>query len=131
MSLILDIEADGGARIHGASPVRPAPVAKQPANAGHGDVRKKVVPVIKPPAGPSATSWEDGAFVDLATWLAGKNRNDALLLQPADDPRILDGKLADANLIGVDFPRLNDGRGYSHATWLRKRLGYRGRLRAI
>ncbi len=131
MSIILDIEPDGAARLHGTAPVRNAPTPKQPANAGHGDVRKKVVPVIKPPAGPSATAWEDGAYVDLATWLVGKDRNDALLLQPADDPRVLDGKLADTNLIGVDFPRLNDGRGYSHATWLRSRLGYRGRLRAV
>ncbi len=34
-------------------------------------------------------------------------------------------------LIAVDFPKFTDGRGYSIAYNLRKRLGYTGELRAI
>jgi uncharacterized protein (DUF934 family) len=34
-------------------------------------------------------------------------------------------------LIAIDFPRFSDGRGYSIAFNLRKRLGYTGELRAI
>jgi uncharacterized protein (DUF934 family) len=34
-------------------------------------------------------------------------------------------------LIAVAFPAFNDGRGFSHATLLRERLGYSGELRAV
>jgi uncharacterized protein (DUF934 family) len=34
-------------------------------------------------------------------------------------------------LVAVDFPKFSDGRGYSIAYNLRKRLGYQGELRAI
>jgi uncharacterized protein (DUF934 family) len=34
-------------------------------------------------------------------------------------------------VVAVDFPKFTDGRGYSIAYNLRKRLGYRGELRAI
>jgi uncharacterized protein (DUF934 family) len=34
-------------------------------------------------------------------------------------------------VVAVDFPKFTDGRGYSIAFNLRKRLGYKGELRAI
>lgn len=130
MSLVLELDA-AGPRISGAQPERPAPTRAKPHNEGHGDVRKKIVPVIKPPAGPSATEWEGGEYLSLQQWLDGAEQGGAILLQPADDPRALEGRLESAALIAVDFHRIGDGRGYSHAFLLRNRLNYQGRLRAL
>jgi len=125
MSVVIELES-GAVRISGeATPHVAAPVT--PANDGHGDVRKKIVPLVKPPAGPSVTAWEGGPYASIEAW-AG---NGALLLQPADDPRVLAGRLDNAELIAIDFPRIGDGRGYSQAVTLRRRLNYRGRLRAV
>lgn len=131
MSLLLEIDAKDGAFVRGEATERPAPVPAKPGNAGSGDVRKKIVPVIKPPAGPSASEWEGGSYVSMQEWLEGGKGNSAILLQPADDVRALEGRLSDAPLIAVDFHRIGDGRGYSHAFLLRKRLGYTGPLRAL
>src|SRR5262245_13103489 len=130
MTLLLTIGANG-ARITGKEPVRPSPTPRAPANDGHGDVRKKIVPVVRPAAGPSATDWEGGAYVSLEQWLEAPQEGGAILLQPADDPRALAPTLGKLALIAVDFPRIGDGRGYSHATLLRERLGYAGPLRAV
>lgn len=131
MTLVIDIEAGGGVRVSGEAPVRAAPSPRVPANDGHGDVRKKIVPVIKPPAGPSTREWEGGAYLSMQEWLDGASEGGAILLQPADDVRALDGRIGNAALISVDFHRIGDGRGYSHAFLLRNRLQYRGRLRAL
>lgn len=56
----------------------------------------------------------------LGVWLAGN-----------DDPTALAADLGMLALIAVDFPKFADGRGYSIATLLRSRLGYRGEVRAI
>jgi uncharacterized protein (DUF934 family) len=56
----------------------------------------------------------------LGVWFAADDRADAL----GDD-------LARFTLIGVDFAKFTDGRGYSIAYNLRKRLGYKGELRAL
>ncbi len=129
MSVLIDFN-QGVARISGESTGRTAPVPATPANAGHGDVRKKIVPVIKPPAGPSVTDWEGGVYWSMQEWLAAPQAGGAVLLQPADDPRGLSDSLDPAALVAVDFPRIGDGRGYSHAVLLR-RAGYRGPLRAV
>jgi len=129
MTLLLSIDQTG-ARIRGEAPSRPAPTPRTPANDGHGDVRKKIVPIVRPPAGPSATAWEGGAYLTLQEWLDAPRFGAAILLQPTDDPRRLQGRLEGVALIGVDFPRIGDGRGYSHAVLMR-RLGYTGPLRAI
>ena len=129
MSVLIDFRHDG-ARVEGASE-RSAPVPPKLANEGHGDVRKKIVPVIKPPAGPSATHWEGGRYLTLAQWLETREQGSAVLLQPADDPLALQGAIEGLALIAVDFPRIGDGRGYSHAFLLRERLGYTGTLRAL
>ena len=129
MSLVIELDVQG-ARVHGQAPERAPPTPARPANEGHGDVRKKIVPVIKPPAGPTRTEWEGGRYLSMQEWLEGAVEGGAILLQPADDVRALEGRIGNAALISVDFHRIGDGRGYSHAFLLRQRLKYRGRLRA-
>lgn len=129
MSLVIDLDAQG-AHVRGEAPARTLS-PRTPANEGHGDVRKKIVPVVKPPAGPSAEEWEGGKYLSMQQWLDGAEEGGAILLQPADDVRALDGRIGNAALISVDFHRIGDGRGYSHAFLLRKRLNYQGRLRAL
>src|SRR5690606_21456858 len=53
-------------------------------------------------------------------WLAGD-----------EDPADIADDLTALPVIGVNFPRFADGRGYSIATLLRSRYGYTGELRAI
>ena len=52
-------------------------------------------------------------------------------LGPTNDPAVLANDLAMLDLIAIEFPKFVDGRGYSTATLLRQRYGYRGELRAI
>ncbi len=130
MSLVLELEAQG-ASTRGQASERAPPVPAKPGNAGHGDVRKKIVPVIKPPAGPSTTEWEGGVYLSMQEWLSGNQEGGAILLQPADNIAALNGRIGNAALISVDFHRIGDGRGYSHAYLLRHRLNYQGRLRAL
>lgn len=131
MSALVELDGNGQAHVVGHAPARPAPVPAKPANDGHGDVRKKIVPNIKPPAGPSAVEWEGGRYLSIGEWLDGAEQGGAILLQPADDVLSLDGRTEGAALIAVDFHRIGDGRGYSHAFLLRNRLQYRGKLRAL
>lgn len=48
-----------------------------------------------------------------------------------DEPSSLLPWLNTINLIEVNFPKFSDGRGYSVAQVLRRRLGYQGELRAV
>lgn len=130
MSLSIELE-QGRARLVGAAPPREARSRPGPANDGHGDVRKKIVPVVKARSTPSATEWEGGAYVSIAEWLQSNAKEAAILVQPHEDVSALEGRVNEAALIGVDFHRIGDGRGYSHAFVLRNRLNYRGRLRAL
>ncbi|HEX6793818.1 MAG TPA: DUF934 domain-containing protein [Casimicrobiaceae bacterium] len=74
-------------------------------------------------------------IVPLALWL---ERRAALIargeagtwLMPGDDPRVLADDVHRLPVIAIDFPKLTDGRGYSHARLLRERYRYRGELRA-
>ena len=52
-------------------------------------------------------------------------------LSPADDPHDLAPHLDRIALIEIDFPKYPDGRGYSQAQLLRRRLDYAGELRAV
>lgn len=54
-----------------------------------------------------------------------------VLLSPEDDPEVLKDHLYEIDLIAVSFPKYTDGRGYSQAQLLRRRLGWGGELRAI
>ncbi len=81
------------------------------------------------PAGP--------VIVPLAVWNA---RREELLargtpvgvrLEPADDPDALAQDLPRLAVVAIDFPKFTDGRGYSIAYRLRRRLAYRGQVRAV
>lgn len=88
---------------------------------------------VKLPAGPT--------LVPLSVWQARKEdliRREwdhgvpyGVWLGPIDDASALAGDLEDISVIAVNFPKFTDGRGYSIATLLRTRYGYRNELRAI
>jgi phosphoadenosine phosphosulfate reductase len=130
MTVLLALDANRAPRIRGEALARTLTPPK-PANEGSGDVRKKIVPIVKPPAGPSLTEWEGGKFQSLQEWLEAPQAGGGILIQPADDVRKLEGKLDGVGLIAVEFHRIGDGRGYTHAFLLRHRLGYAGPLRAV
>ena len=52
-------------------------------------------------------------------------------LMPDDDPTKLEPYLDGLRVIEISFPRYADGRGYSQAQLLRRRMGYKGELRAV
>ncbi|WP_147178066.1 MULTISPECIES: DUF934 domain-containing protein [Alphaproteobacteria] len=54
-----------------------------------------------------------------------------VLIAPADDVTKLAPYLDRVTLVAISFPVFSDGRGFSHATLLRQRLGYAGELRAV
>jgi uncharacterized protein (DUF934 family) len=62
--------------------------------------------------------WEQGH--ELGVWLA-----------PHDNPAEIAADLDDFSVIGIHFPTVSDGRGYSIATLLRTRYGYANELRAF
>nr|WP_070958591.1 DUF934 domain-containing protein [Hyphomonas sp. Mor2] len=63
--------------------------------------------------------------------LLARNQQIGVRLSPADDPHELAPFLDRIALIEIDFPKYVDGRGYSQAQLLRRRLGYAGELRAV
>ncbi|RNF29166.1 oxidoreductase [Massilia aurea] len=75
-------------------------------------------------------------IVPLTVWQA---QRDALLgraelgvwLAPDESAAVLKDDLQRFAVIAIDFPKFTDGRGYSIAYNLRKRLGWTGELRAI
>jgi len=80
---------------------------------------------------------EGDVIVPLALWL---ERRADLLARPGrvgvwidsnEGPEVLAGDVGRLELIAVNFPKYQDGRGYSIARLLRERYGYRGELRAI
>jgi len=84
-----------------------------------------------------ALSIEGAVVVSLKRWTAER---DSLLqrgaplgvrLEPADLVETLAPDLARLALIQIDFPKFNDGRGYSTARLLRQRYRYPGELRAV
>lgn len=54
-----------------------------------------------------------------------------VLIAPADDVTKLEPYLDRIGLVAVSFPAFNDGRGFSHASLLRSRLGFTGEVRAV
>ena len=73
----------------------------------------------------------------LAVWQARKdellarNATAGVWLDSNEGPEVLAGDLESLAVIGVNFPRFADGRGYSTARLLRERYGYGGEIRAI
>jgi len=63
--------------------------------------------------------------------LIGRNSPLGVRLSPEDDPHDLAEDLDRLELVEVTFPKYVDGRGYSQAQLLRRRLGYEGELRAV
>jgi uncharacterized protein (DUF934 family) len=74
-------------------------------------------------------AWFDGSLA--AARAAGRIGRNGLLLQPDDDLDALAPALAGAVLVAVNFPSATDGRGFSIASVLRRRLGWSGPLRAV
>jgi uncharacterized protein (DUF934 family) len=79
---------------------------------------------------------EGRIIVPLAVWLAQRDglaeRAEIGVWIGADErPETLKGELDKFAVVAVDFPKFTDGRGYSIAFNLRKRLAYKGELRAI
>jgi len=62
---------------------------------------------------------------------ASQGRPLGLVLAPDDDPADAVPFFPHIALIGVQFPKFTDGRGYSTAVLLRLRHGWRGELRAL
>jgi uncharacterized protein (DUF934 family) len=79
---------------------------------------------------------EGKVIVPLAVWQAQRETLSArpaigVWIGPDERPDVLKGELDRFAVVAVDFPKFTDGRGYSIAFNLRKRLGYKGELRAI
>jgi uncharacterized protein (DUF934 family) len=75
-------------------------------------------------------------IVPLAVWQAQQaslaSRDSIGVWLGADErPEELKGQLDRFAVVAIDFPKFTDGRGYSIAYNLRKRLAYTGELRAI
>jgi uncharacterized protein (DUF934 family) len=63
--------------------------------------------------------------------LIGRNAPIGVKLEADDQPSAIAGDLDRFGLVAVDFPKFNDGRGYSSARLLRERYGYKGEIRAV
>jgi uncharacterized protein (DUF934 family) len=79
---------------------------------------------------------EGKVIVPLAVWLAQRpaleSRADiGVWIAPDERPEVLKGETGKFAVIGIDFPKFTDGRGYSIAYNLRMRLGFEGELRAL
>jgi len=75
-------------------------------------------------------------IVPLGVWLAQRAALSAraeigVWLAPDEQAAAIGDDLPRFQVVAVDFPKFSDGRGYSTAFNLRKRLGYTGELRAI
>ncbi|MEM1035474.1 MAG: DUF934 domain-containing protein [Pseudomonadota bacterium] len=70
-------------------------------------------------------------FLENADALLSRNVPIGVRLSPDSDPHDLAPYLDRLGLIEVDFPKYVDGRGYSQAQLLRRRLDYKGELRAV
>lgn len=53
-----------------------------------------------------------------------------VLLKPDQHPELIADDVQKLDVIALDFPAFADGRGYSYATLLRQRFGFKGELRA-
>jgi uncharacterized protein (DUF934 family) len=62
--------------------------------------------------------------------LAARNEATGVRLANTDDPALLAPYLSHIHLIELEFPKYTDGRAFSQAQLLRRRLGYTGQIRA-
>ena len=76
-------------------------------------------------------------LLPLAIWLARKDEIIAaqqpigVWLDSSEGPEVIASDLGHFAIIGINFPKFADGRGYSSARLLRERYAYRGEIRAI
>lgn len=76
-------------------------------------------------------------LLPLAVWLARRDDVFALgapagvWLDSNEGPEAIAADLGRIAVVGVNFPKFTDGRGYSTARLLRDRYAYRGEIRAI
>jgi uncharacterized protein (DUF934 family) len=88
-------------------------------------------------ASPDALGQSGDLIVPLTLWTGSRDRVAArdgrtgVWLAPGQDADALSKDLHALPLVAVEFPKLADGRGHSTGWLLRKRLGYRGELRAF
>ncbi|SFC56741.1 DUF934 domain-containing protein [Massilia yuzhufengensis] len=86
---------------------------------------------------PDAVAVPEGkVIVPLAVWQAQRDvlaqrAQVGLWFAPDEQAADVKDELGRFAVIAIDFPKFSDGRGYSIAFNLRKRLGYSGELRAI
>jgi len=86
---------------------------------------------------PDTVEVPEGKFiVPLGVWQAQREtlaqRADiGVWLAPDEQAAAIKEDLQRLGVVAVDFPKFSDGRGYSTAFNLRRRLGYQGELRAI
>jgi len=77
----------------------------------------------------------DFAILDYQRFLQraedGEQLPDGVSVGPADDVSALAVFVTHLRLICLEFPVYADGRGYSHARLLRKRLKFKGEIRAV
>lgn len=72
-----------------------------------------------------------GKFLEITEELVTRQGQWGIRLNVDSEPELLTPWLEQVNYIEVTFPKFSDGRGYSTAQLLRRRLGYRGELRAV
>lgn len=72
-------------------------------------------------------------IVSLQTWREAdfSGRKVGLQLEPGEPLENIRDDLDKIELIAINFPTFNDGRGYSMAKILRDRFGYKGEIRAV
>ena len=63
-----------------------------------------------------------------ATWTSQLRTRGGVHIEPNEDVEALAPLLSDAELVALRFTKMGDGRAFSQARLLRKRLGYDGRL---
>ena len=133
MSVLIKLDGAGKPSIaegDASQQVKVEATARTPVG-GRGDARIATYVKKPAPAGAApAKDWREDGYVPLADWLDGDHAG-APILGPTDDPLALDGKLDGVALIAIEFQKFGDGRGLSIATLLRRRLGFKGELRAV
>lgn len=63
--------------------------------------------------------------------LSGHNGKLGIQLRSDQPPDLIADEVARFDLIALEFPKLADGRSFSHARMLRQRHGFTGELRAV
>jgi uncharacterized protein (DUF934 family) len=82
-----------------------------------------------PVAGPLIVSLP--RLVEDAEALFEGERQIGVLLKPEDDLADLEPYLSRLALVAIEFPKVNEGRGYSQARLLRNRYHFAGEIRAL